>query len=662
MKRKLAKVLAFVLVFTLLGSSFAVMAEDDGTVYMYIDENTVVKTVEPEMYGINFEWGDGKDGHVSIKNGTTEINPSYVEALDGILPMGRAAGMSANRLFWKGAIGDYADRTTQKFWWRNPQKQYYGPMEWIKANMAADPNTKFIMAVNLYDSQENIADLVEFLCGDGTVNYNGGTDWAKRRKELGVENPVNIMAFELGNELDAGSEGGWNEFRYAEACKRTIRTIRSVNPDAKIAIMRKTGGGDYWTNWHKQVLIECGEEIDYIISHNYPNYPDIGTLVTTNTPKIMADVKNILGDDTKIKVIFTEHAMYPLDMNNVGTPKYNSPHAMIGVLGTAEWLLRASFYPPIVAASYHAITSANWAVVYEEGGKVKRTAIGDLLRMFAKYFVGDNLDVQQSGFVYNKPDNVNYIDVAGAALKSENGINLVLMNQREEESTFNFTFSDKSYKAVQMSQISGPTLLSDNYTGKHEITYIEDEKIDTGYLKEYKVPPLSVTVLNLVECEPDEKLELNGEIASSKALALDKNLMLLNGLKLKLRKEPLMINDRFYIPVEVAEDLFELTANLSTDSKELKLDSDKAKFVFKLGDSVYYKDGTEVQSVAPTILDGDNVYIPIKALADEFSYKTYWDDRGFVVLRSNIFPDMDANKDTKLLDYVNNWFIEEGGK
>ena len=74
-------------------------------------------------------------------------------------------------------------------------------MEWFKANMSVEEDTAFIYAVNLYDTQENIADLVEFLSGDGTVNYNGGVDWAAKRKALGLEKPVNIMAYELGNEL-----------------------------------------------------------------------------------------------------------------------------------------------------------------------------------------------------------------------------------------------------------------------------------------------------------------------------------------------------------------------------------------------------------------------------------------------------------------------------
>ena len=49
---------------------------------------------------------------------------------------------------------------------------------------------------------EDMVDLVEFLTSDGTVNYNGGENWGKLRKErCGIEK-LNIVAWELGNEVD----------------------------------------------------------------------------------------------------------------------------------------------------------------------------------------------------------------------------------------------------------------------------------------------------------------------------------------------------------------------------------------------------------------------------------------------------------------------------
>ncbi len=129
--------------------------------------------------------------------------------------------------------------------------------------MSVEEDTAFIYAVNLYDTQENIADLVEFLSGDGTVNYNGGVDWAAKRKALGLEKPVNIMAYELGNELDAGSEGAWDINRYLEACRKTIQTIKSVDPNAKNCRYEKkphgrtagrTGTESFYASWATKLI------------------------------------------------------------------------------------------------------------------------------------------------------------------------------------------------------------------------------------------------------------------------------------------------------------------------------------------------------------------------------------------------------------------------
>lgn len=426
MKLNLIRTTAIALCVGLMVGMPFVWADETAVVNMYIDENDVIKHIDRHMYGINYEWGGNEPAEMLVKKGTTEINPAYAEAFDGCLPQGRAAGMSANRLFWKGAIGNLEDRTLQKFWYFPPRKQTFGPVEWFKANMSADPDTKFIYAVNLYDTQENIADLVEFLRGDGTVNYNGGEDWAAKRKALGIENPVNIMAFELANEIDVASEGAWTIDRYLDACRRTIQTIRSVDPDAKIAVMTKTDRPYTWPQWHRTLLAELGDQIDYIATHNYySSFQDVGRYIST-AKTIDRDIREITGDD-RIKILFTEQAGKSKS-DVYGSVGYRCPHTMEGVLQTAEWYVRAASMPAIEASSYHCLSSAGWVVLYSYQGKLKLTAIGDLIRMCATYFTGDSLRVRQTGYAYDVEESGQQI--VSAAVKTEDGINLILVNQK----------------------------------------------------------------------------------------------------------------------------------------------------------------------------------------------------------------------------------------
>lgn len=618
--------------------SFGVYADEPKSVNVYVDESKVVKRIDRTMYGINYEWGGTEPSTMLLKAGTTEVNPDYAECFDGVLPQGRAAGMSANRLFWKGAIGSLEDRTLQKFWYFAPKKQTLGPVEWFKANMSVEEDTAFIYAVNLYDTQENIADLVEFLSGDGTVNYNGGVDWAAKRKALGLEKPVNIMAYELGNELDAGSEGAWDINRYLEACRKTIQTIKSVDPNAKIAVMRKTTWQDGWQNWHRELLRELGDQIDYIAAHNYySGWSDAGGFMKS-VKVIEDDIKNITGSD-RIKILFTEHAGKSTS-SVYGSVGYRNPHTMRGVLETAEWYTRAAAQPVIEASSYHCLISAGWSVIYSYEGKLHRSAIGDLIRICATYFWGDSLDIKTTGFdVKNEGDGPQ---IMASAVKTEEGINLFMVNQTDSEVTYNLYFSEGSYKPVHKAEISAPSLESDNYMQYNEISYTEEDIENGVYLTDYTVNPLSVTVLKLVPCEKDANEELKSKLSAVTALAPEKTAAVYNGQADDMAAKPIMYNDKMYVPFETAGSLFGAELYLSADGKEAHMSKNGDDCVFMKDSDIYYKNGEQQKDGAPMVYVNGMAYLPLRIAADAFKMSVEWDGRGFAAMYDDILSAPDA--------------------
>ena len=471
--------------------SLNVYASANQEISVNIDENDVIKNIGEQMYGVNFEWGDPRE--FITESQSTEINSDYVDCLDGYMPLARAAGMSANRLNWKGAIGNYESRTEQSFWGYTAKKQYLGPVEWIKANQQIQSDCKFIYTINMNDTQEDIGDLVEFLCGNGSTNPNGGINWANERIKLGIKKPVPIYAFELGNELDAGSEGSWNITKYLSACKETIATIKNVNPNAKISVMNQTvtwgNQQDTWMNWIEKLLDELGEDIDYISVHHY--YLNDCEGINRILNQLYKDINR--SEKTKnIKVIFTEHAAKPSDTTIYGSSGYRRPHTMEGVLETAEWFSRMSKVSFVDAAAYHAINSSYWAVAYSEDNTVKKTAIADLLEMCTEYFVGDSLDVTQSGYNEN-----NSSDAFCSAVRTDDGMNIILVNKSVNDVDFKFNFKNYKYQLTSIRQLKGQSLESDNYVGYKQINKIAKSVHSDGVFEKYTADGMSFTILTL---------------------------------------------------------------------------------------------------------------------------------------------------------------------
>ena len=281
------------------------------TVNMAVDESQVTRTIEREMYGINCEWACGMNyDFLIMEDGELKTSPTFTEAWQDTFVFGRMAGNSSQSLFWKEAIGPLEDRDNQSLWYLN-DKVYMGIIEWLNAVYSVTPDAKITYVVNFdTDTIENLADVVEFLVGDGTVNYNGGENWAEVRKSLGIENPVDIFTWELGNELDWTL--AWDVDDYVAYCKQVIPIIKSIDPDGKIACNVDTtahANGDGWEEWHRKVLRELGDEIDYLTFHYY--YP-ANYVARANVPldRVEQDILDSTGSD-RIKIYMSEQAPAP---------------------------------------------------------------------------------------------------------------------------------------------------------------------------------------------------------------------------------------------------------------------------------------------------------------------------------------------------------------
>lgn len=487
--------ISFLATAALLINTFFLPADAAGAEYeLTVDETKTVRSVGRIMYGTNFEWGGyNNGGKFYVKENTNEINPEFVKAASGNLPLCRMAGNSANSMQWKKAVGEYpADRLPLQFWSYSPTKISYGPTEWIKSTKAADSDAQYTYTVNLTtDTLDNMADLVRFMTltpDDEKAVGTDGINWAQKRIDYGIAEPVPIKAWELGNELDLESNGAYDAQQYAAMCKAAINAIRSVDPEAKIAAHTVTLSSENEEAWLETLLKETGADIDYISVHCYYD-PNKVYEVDNRLNFIKNAVKKYTGSN-RIKILMTEHASarYSDDVN--AGYKYWLPHTMKGVLATAEYFCRAMKHPELEASTYHSTYSSSWCSLYPEDGTVKRTATGELLDLFGHNMVGEAVDCSIGGFETEK-----YSGIAAAAVKTDSGLNVVLVNGTQNKINIKMNFGG-SYDLIGKSVISAPSFESDNFIGRKEISYASDSIFESN-ITTCSVGPTSVVLLKL---------------------------------------------------------------------------------------------------------------------------------------------------------------------
>ena len=488
-----------------------VQAEKNVT--MDIDENVVARKIGREMFGINFEWSAQKNHSFFLydEDNNMTVNPQVEEIWKDTLVFSRQAGASSQEFFWKKAIGPIKDRENQKMWGYMNDKVYMGPIEWLNALYTATPDAEVIYTFNMVsDTIENAIDAVEFLIGDGSINYNGGTNWAQVRKKYGIEDPVKVWAWELGNELDWGEK--WSTDQYIEYCKKLIPLVKAIDPDAKIICLANTAAhanGDGWEEWHREILKALGDQIDYLAFHYY--YPT-GYVRRADVviDQIEKDIVEITGSD-RIKIAVTEHTAapnsYSYDKNNPFD--YCLPHTIWGTTAIAEFYHRMMLRDSIVSTTCHSVDSSVWCISYfDDNYNLYRTAVGEMMNCFVRFGVGDLLEYKLDTFSLNESSNI-----AASAVRSDNGdINIIFTNRYETEPvTVNFNFKNGDYRVKLVKRIHGDVKSADNwyrvgeqweYNNPNKIDVSEEILTDTTPLTTYTFDPLSVYALSLEKIEP----------------------------------------------------------------------------------------------------------------------------------------------------------------
>jgi len=468
-----------------------------------VDESRIVRAVSPLLFGYNH---DGpSDNAVLFKD--NRIDDSVVDRCRGIpMPLNRIQAFGyypATR--WKQCLGPFESREAVKMnEWEAPAKKAYGPVEALAFCLRVDPSARFTWNIHVKsDAPEDSADLVEFLTGDG-AKPRGATNWARFRIEGGVLRPVAVAIYEMGNEVDwANPPKRMAVGDYIERSRRHLRAIRSVDPGAKIALHAATAPWAYeqrfkedWRDWHRTILRELGDSIDYLSFHPYYSGLPI-SMIEGYLDTIRDDIRSVTGSD-RIKVFISEHATWPKDIAKRDT--WYEVLTLSAALSVTHFLSRLLARPEIEAATFHGFTHGGglWGLI-DVGKETKvryPTVFADLFKLLGRGMGEQVLATAVSGDKIPEATDGEKTRFAATAMSTPGGMQLLLVNREPAAPrAIDFSFRGR-YALVHEAVLTAPSLRSHN-TEFITNAFVTERALPGEGLASYLMPPKSVVVLTL---------------------------------------------------------------------------------------------------------------------------------------------------------------------
>lgn len=515
------------------------------------DKSTVIRDSIPmAMYGYNHSTqshmmggdsvlaNDAKFLAITDKEKYNDANPDAVESLKGYpLCHIRYGGTGANYYWWKEDLGP----TWQKAVRSQKDKRYVGyghsrlsvGDENINANRnvykigrqqdGIDENIRIMLAYGgenmtftytlnvVTEPLADMVDMVEFLTSDGTVNYNGGENWGKLRKERYGIDKLNIVAWELGNEVDL-SKMSIDE--YIETIKKAVPAIRTVDKKTPIAAhIASNDTASAGVEWQRKLLMECGDIIDYIVIHKYFTTNQVSGVCENSVRALISDIEKF-GDPERHKILFTEYNTGWIT-DRADWPKNTDISSAVTI---ADYMIRMMHYPQIIEADFHCFSSGGGNMDYQKGGRylselrhlpdsgpwwafyvddnkvVRATAPVEVLKVFCDNskgakMIGANLQDFKPGSVAMS---------TAAAFEQSDGDVCIFITNFNENSNLTVNLENEGYYLKQDTRIYGTNgLHSMNFRGHEEVKIETKDYIDKSECRSYTLSPMSFAMIRL---------------------------------------------------------------------------------------------------------------------------------------------------------------------
>lgn len=322
-----------------------------------------------------------------------------------------------------------------------------------------------------------------------------------------MNSPVPVEIWELGNELDWSAKNEvMNISSYISKCRKIIKSVRKIDPNAKIAVQAATapwsrkrfyGYRENWRNWHRKLLYEIGPLIDYIAFHPY--YLGISlSKIEKYLDDIKEDIKNITGKN-RIKLFISEHAVWPSKPINPlkkWSDNWHQTHSLGGCLGTANFLNLMLSRTDIGAMCYHCFSGGPWAVILrgKKSGALYTTGIYTLLKIYQQ-IIGDTV---VKADIYKDGDEIksDKIKLSVVATLTPKGLKIIVVNRGKFFRNVIFKFNNR-YNIVNISKIFADSIDNHNKETGAEIKFMSLNKASNQIFDSALIPPETILFFDL---------------------------------------------------------------------------------------------------------------------------------------------------------------------
>ncbi len=505
---------------------------------MNVNENNVIKDFNFNILGMQNEIM--KDGDIFFNKFTNEFTDGLKAMADIMydIPNARWGGGTANYIGLFENMGPIQERKPSIYLEGTPygnakagQVAYegvtMGPVEFIKMIQMINPDASFIFCLPLdVNTPEQTLNFTRFL-----LDGKDESKWGALRASYGIEEPVNLYGFELGNEdyfsaepdvvldnYDSLTNEEKAEFvdseryielrdeaidRYINTSLEHLNTIHSAYPDVKF-YPNVNGGLD---------RVSC-EAWDCAVANRLCNQPGVdgvayhayysGYTSTETNMRRMDTIQSWFVRETgkKTKFIHTEHAKWGANESITRQSHYSAlcEPFFINAMQMRDDVLTANYHNIVCGSTLQ--NPGTWAFFTRKGDKYYEAGINKVYKLYTENM--GNKIIQSDIYLRNNEGD----GATAIATKKDDGTIVLAITNYYEDKNIDLDLQFKGeYTLTKDSVFTAP-----NYSS---IVYGESTKdvfrVTTSYgkssSKSYLLPSKSLVILELTPKKSGDKTE-----------------------------------------------------------------------------------------------------------------------------------------------------------
>ncbi len=184
---------------------------------------------------------------------------------------------------WEDSVGPLEKRPKRlDLAWFTTETNEVGLHEFYQ--WAKEAGSEVMYAINLGTrGPDDARNVVEY------CNHPKGSYWSDLRRQNGLEKPMNIKLWCLGNEMDGPWQMGQKTaYEYGRAANESAKMMKWVDPSIEVVACGSSSSQmQTFGSWELQMLEECYDQVDYVSLHRYYGNQD------NNTPDFLASTMDL---------------------------------------------------------------------------------------------------------------------------------------------------------------------------------------------------------------------------------------------------------------------------------------------------------------------------------------------------------------------------------